>query len=225
MERKTILRTILFICLIGVIIFVFWMHNSNKKEEAMKEQNAHKSAPGPALTRSQENTESNNKGTENNSKSNDKDDDEKKEHKSKEDNEKSSESEKKSNDSRTPNQKQSKEELQKNAEFLLTKTIEGTSSDKEQAKVEDLGTDKIINQVDGSEGNGEDLSVELRNVSLKLDKKANISKDDEVKATLKYDQISRPKDDDVKPSTEVNMKRSVLFKRIDGKLKVDKLQA
>lgn len=95
--------------------------------------------------------------------------------------------------------------------------------DSTQALFKEVATDNYVKTRSKSYSK-QDVNVKYKNVSLEMDEK-ELKKDKPV-GTLKFDRLINPKkkDSKIKPSTEVDAKVSVTFKKEDNQLKVSKTQ-
>lgn len=129
--------------------------------------------------------------------------------------------EKKSND------KPSEKQLRDDAKNHALKTLEIQSKPKDEFKkdetqslFESVATKKYVESHQNNK-NKDDKIIKYKNVSLDIDKKE--LKKDTAKGTLKFDKLTNPKskDSDIKPSTDVDSKMSIIFKKEDNTYKVD----
>lgn len=118
-----------------------------------------------------------------------------------------------------------KKQLEKNAQIILTKKMEGLKNDNEKSYLESIATSNMVANIE-KVSPSEDKIIELKNFKLEI-KGEPTTKDKEIKGTIIYDQIIKPKNKNskFKGSTEINTKRVVTFKNEDGQFKVDVLQS
>lgn len=150
------------------------------------------------------------------------------EEQSKEENEKEDKSEK--DETKDKDKEASKKELKNSAKENATKTLEILNKPKEEYKKD--STQELFKNVATKEFVGnhssdskDDKIVTFKNVSLDISDK-DIEKS-EVKGNLKFDKLTKPKDkkSSVKPSTEIDSKMEVSFKKEGNSLKVDGIQS
>lgn len=132
-----------------------------------------------------------------------------------------------SKDKKEKEEKNNEKKLKEDAKNNALKALEIQSKPKDEFEKE--ATQSLFNKVATSEyvdkhqdnKNQDDKNIKYKNVSLDIDNKE--LKKDEAKGTLKFDKLTNPKSkkSDVKPSTEVNNKISVVFKKEDGTYKVN----
>lgn len=128
-------------------------------------------------------------------------------------------------------EKPSEEELRKEAKSNALKTLEIQAKPKEEFK--EKATQSLFSSVATKEyveshqnnNNKNDKTTKYKNVSLDISDKE--LKKSNAKGTLKFDRLINPKSkkSDVKPSTEVDSKVSVKFKKVDNTYKVDNTQS
>ncbi|MCD8845166.1 hypothetical protein [Staphylococcus gallinarum] len=120
--------------------------------------------------------------------------------------------------------KQTSKSLESDAEYVLSKTIIGTSGN--DTKLNEKATKKFASNIPSTDDlDGDKKKVEIKHVSLDLGKKPDM-KADELKGTLKFDLIIKPKKgSDIKPQTQIDSKRAIKFEREDNKLKVNELRS
>ncbi|WP_341775921.1 hypothetical protein [Staphylococcus hyicus] len=118
-----------------------------------------------------------------------------------------------------------KKQLEKNTQIVMIKRMEGIKNDNEKSHLESIATSNMVANIEKA-NSSEDKIVELRNLKLEI-KGDPTTKDKEIKGTVVYDQIIKPKNKNskFKGSTEINLKRAVTFKNEDGQFKVDVLQS
>lgn len=202
--------TILFgiiVVVAGFILFKFVIFNDFSEQDDYEKTGSNKNEE-PALTLKsdkQAEAEIEEKGDD---KKNDKKDDDKKDNKKSDD-------------------KESTKELREDAKNNAVKTLEiiGKSKDdfekkETQSLFESVATKEYVdsNQKNNNKG---DRKIKYKNVSLDISDKD--LKKSEAEGTLKFDRLINPKDkkSDIKPSTEVDAKMSITFKKVDGSFKVD----
>lgn len=133
----------------------------------------------------------------------------------------------KKKDDKKSEEKQSEKQLRDDAKNNALKTLEIQSKPKDefdkkatQSLFKDVATEKYV-EAHQDNKNKDDRTVKYKNVSLEISKK-ELEKDT-AKGTLKFDRLTNPKskDSDVKASTEVDSKVSIVFKKVDNTYKVD----
>lgn len=207
--------TIIFgiiVLIAGFLLFKFVIFNDFAEQDEYEKTGSNKNEE-PALTlKSDKQAEAENAEKEDKAK---KDDDEKKDEKD----------DKKSED------KESIKKLREDAKNNAVKTLEikGKSKDEFEKKetqslFESVATKEYVdsNQKNNNKG---DRVIRYKNASLDISDKD--LKKSEAKGTLKFDRLVNPKDkkSDIKPSTEVDAKMSITFKKVDGSFKVDSTQS
>lgn len=120
-------------------------------------------------------------------------------------------------------------ELKESAKDNASKVLEIQAKSKEQYNEE--STQTLLNQVatkeyvngHGNENKG-DRIIKYKNVKIDIDESE--LKKDKPKGILTFDRLINPKDKQskIKPSTEIDSKVSVTFKKEGNKLKVDSMQ-
>lgn len=134
-------------------------------------------------------------------------------------------------DDKKKEEKASTKQLKQDAENHALKTLEIQSKPKDefekqstQSLFKNVATDKYV-KAHQKNSNKDDKNVKYKNVSLEVNDK-DLEKST-VKGTLKFDRLTNPKSKDskVKPTTEVDSKVSIIFKKTDNTLKVDSTQS
>ncbi|MGJ8462426.1 hypothetical protein ACSGFZ_03850 [Staphylococcus haemolyticus] len=207
MSKKTlniISIILLVIVLCGVYLIV---HNAHESKERQIEANKEQKDVGPALTGKKDKEAEQRKDQE----------EQAEKEKSKKDKDK--------NDKEEPSNKSTKEltkELTDNATFLLQKTIQGTKNNSEEAKVNDIATEKMLNQVDGADDSNASKEIDIRNTSIEFKNTHNFT-DKTIKGTYKYDLIMKDSDSKNASTTNLDQTSSVKFVKENGKYKLDEI--
>lgn len=125
----------------------------------------------------------------------------------------------------------SEDQLRKDAKDNALKTLEIKAKPKEEFKKKT--TQSLFGEVATKEyvkshqenNNKDDKTIKYKNVSLDISDKD--LKKSNAKGTLKFDRLINPKSkkSDIKPSTEVDSKVSVKFKKVNNTFKVDSIQS
>lgn len=204
----------------GFILFKFVIFNDFSEQDDYEKTGSNKNEE-PALTlKSDKQAEAENAEKEKKAK---KEDGKKKDEK--DDKKDDKKDEKKSEDKESI--KKLREEAKNNA--VKTLEIKGKSKDEFEKKetqslFESVATKEYVdsNQKNNNKG---DRVIRYKNANLDISDKD--LKKSEAKGTLKFDRLVNPKDkkSDIKPSTEVDAKMSITFKKVDGSFKVDSTQS
>lgn len=213
---------LIFIVIIGFLLFKFVIFNDFSQQDEV-EKNTSKENSDPALTlKSDKQAEAELK--------------QKEEEEKKAEEEKSKDKKDKSDDKKDKDKKDKKDEKAKMDEMrnkgkdnaLKVLEIQAKPQDKFKEKstqtlFSDVATEDYVKGRKGNKG-ADDRTIEYKNVDIDIS-------DDELKksnpkGTLKFDRLINPKDkkSKIKPSTEIDSKVSVTFKKEGDTLKVDGMQ-
>ncbi|HDG8789453.1 TPA: hypothetical protein PBT65_001754 [Staphylococcus aureus] len=206
MSKKTlnIISIILLVVVLGGVYLI--VHSSHESKERQIEANNEQKDVGLALTGKK-----------------DKEAEQQKEKEEQEKKEKEKEKSKNDKDKKESSNKLTKE-LTDNATFLLQKTIQGTKNNSEEEQVNDIATEKMINQVDGADESNASKEIDIRNTSIEFKNTHNFT-DKTINGTYKYDLIMKDKDSDTKNASTTNLDQtsSVKFIKENGKYKLDQI--
>ncbi|PTH39446.1 hypothetical protein [Staphylococcus capitis] len=210
MSKKTlnIISIILLVVVLGGVYLI--VHSSHESKERQIEANKEQKDVGPALTGKKDKEAKQQK--------------EKEEQEKKEKEKEKSKNDKDKKESSNKSTKESTKELTDNATFLLQKTIQGTKNNSEEEQVNDIATEKMINQVDGADESNASKEIDIRNTSIEFKNTHNFT-DKTINGTYKYDLIMKDKDSDTKNTSTTNLDQtsSVKFIKENGKYKLDQI--
>lgn len=205
---------LIFIVIIGFLLFKFVIFNDFSQQDEV-EKNTSKENSDPALTlKSDKQAEAELK--------------QKEEEEKKAEEEKSKDKKDKSDDKK--DEKAKMEEMRNKGKDNALKVLEIQAKPQDKFKEKstqtlfsDVATEDYVKGRKGNKG-ADDRTIEYKNVEIDIS-------DDELKksnpkGTLKFDRLINPKDkkSKIKPSTEIDSKVSVTFKKEGDTLKVDGMQ-
>ena len=205
---------LIFIVIIGFLLFKFVIFNDFSQQDEV-EKNTSKENSDPALTlKSDKQAEAELK--------------QKEEEEKKAEEEKSKDKKDKSDDKK--DKKAKMEEMRNKGKDNALKVLEIQAKPQDKFKEKstqtlfsDVATEDYVKGRKGNKG-ADDRTIEYKNVEIDIS-------DDELKksnpkGTLKFDRLINPKDkkSEIKPSTEIDSKVSVTFKKEGDTLKVDGMQ-
>lgn len=203
----TIAMIVIVVVAIGFFIWAFGFSSKDSLEDEKVEET--NSKPEPALTGGK-----------------DKEDEEKEESKD--------ESKDKKNEDKKKNEKVDKDkeikQLKENATYVvesLNKSQDEIDKSTTQTNLKEAATEELMEKYfSGNNSSSDKLISEVKNVRFEIEDEKDLDSS-EIEGTLTYDLIKKPKDKDdkeVKPSTDIDTKTKLWFKKEDGKFKVDKFK-
>lgn len=149
-----------------------------------------------------------------------------------EENKETDDKDQKDKDTNKKDKKQITKQLEEDSTYIvkaLTKTQDDLNKSSTQANIKDAATKEFREKYfdEGKKGNDK-IDIEIKNPKFKVDDDKDLDKDkSEIKGTLTYDQLQKPKDKsdkNIKPSTNIDTKAQFWFKKEDDKYKVSKFK-
>ena len=228
----TIGLIVILVVAIGFFIWAFAFSSKDSLEDDKVEESTSK--PEPALTGEQDKKQEQAEIKENEEKAENKEKDKDKK-KDKKDNDKESKDkkDKKDNDKESKDKKDKEQQLkhiEEDAVYVvesLNKPQDEIDKSTTQTNLKEAATKELVEKYfSGNSSSSDKLIAEVKNPKFEIDDEEKLTTS-EVSGTLTYDLIKKPKDKndkETKPSTDIDTKIKLWFKKEDGKFKVDKFK-
>lgn len=215
----TIGLIVILVVAIGFFIWAFAFSSKDSLEDDKVEESTSK--PEPALTGEQDKKQEQAEIKENEEKAENKEKDKEKD-KDKKDNDKESKDKK--------DKEQQLKHIEEDAVYVvesLNKPQDEIDKSTTQTNLKEAATKELVEKYfSGNSSSSDKLIAEVKNPKFEIDDEEKL-KTSEVSGTLTYDLIKKPKDKndkETKPSTDIDTKIKLWFKKEDGKFKVDKFK-
>lgn len=217
----TIGLIVILVLAIGFFIWAFAFSSKDSLEDDKVEESTSK--PEPALTGEQDKKQQQAEIKENEEKAENKEKDKDKK-KDKKDNDKESK------DKAKKDKEQQLKHIEEDAVYVvesLNKPQDEIDKSTTQTNLKEAATKELVEKYfSGNSSSSDKLIAEVKNPKFEIDDEEKL-KTSEVSGTLTYDLIKKPKnknDKETKPSTDIDTKIKLWFKKEDGKFKVDKFK-
>ena len=217
----TIGLIVILVLAIGFFIWAFAFSSKDSLEDDKVEESTSK--PEPALTGEQDKKQEQAEIKENEEKAENKEKDKDKK-KDKKDNDKESK------DKAKKDKEQQLKHIEEDAVYVvesLNKPQDEIDKSTTQTNLKEAATKELVEKYfSGNSSSSDKLIAEVKNPKFEIDDEEKL-KTSEVSGTLTYDLIKKPKDKndkETKPSTDIDTKIKLWFKKEDGKFKVDKFK-
>ncbi|MCE5131866.1 hypothetical protein KJB62_10735 [Staphylococcus saprophyticus] len=217
----TIGLIVILVVAIGFFIWAFAFSSKDSLEDDKVEESTSK--PEPALTGEQDKKQEQAEIKENEEKAENKEKDKDKK-KDKKDNDKESK------DKAKKDKEQQLKHIEEDAVYVvesLNKPQDEIDKSTTQTNLKEAATKELVEKYfSGNSSSSDKLIAEVKNPKFEIDDEEKL-KTSEVSGTLTYDLIKKPKDKndkETKPSTDIDTKIKLWFKKEDGKFKVDKFK-
>ena len=215
----TIGLIVILVVAIGFFIWAFAFSSKDSLEDDKVEESTSK--PEPALTGEQDKKQEQAEIKENEEKAENKEKDKDKK-KDKKDNDKESKDKK--------DKEQQLKHIEEDAVYVvesLNKPQDEIDKSTTQTNLKEAATKELVEKYfSGNSSSSDKLIAEVKNPKFEIDDEEKLTTS-EVSGTLTYDLIKKPKDKndkETKPSTDIDTKIKLWFKKEDGKFKVDKFK-
>lgn len=217
----TIGLIVILVVAIGFFIWAFAFSSKDSLEDDKVEESTSK--PEPALTGEQDKKQEQAEIKENEEKAENKEKDKEKD-KDKKDNDKESK------DKAKKDKEQQLKHIEEDAVYVvesLNKPQDEIDKSTTQTNLKEAATKELVEKYfSGNNSSSDKLIAEVKNPKFEIDDEEKLTTS-EVSGTLTYDLIKKPKDKndkETKPSTDIDTKIKLWFKKEDGKFKVDKFK-
>ena len=217
----TIGLIVILVLAIGFFIWAFAFSSKDSLEDDKVEESTSK--PEPALTGEQDKKQEQAEIKENEEKAENKEKDKDKK-KDKKDNDKESK------DKAKKDKEQQLKHIEEDAVYVvesLNKPQDEIDKSTTQTNLKEAATKELVEKYfSGNSSSSDKLIAQVKNPKFEIDDEEKL-KTSEVSGTLTYDLIKKPKDKndkETKPSTDIDTKIKLWFKKEDGKFKVDKFK-
>lgn len=217
----TIGLIVILVIAIGFFIWAFAFSSKDSLEDDKVEESTSK--PEPALTGEQDKKQEQAEIKENEEKA------EKKE-KGKDKKKDKKDNDKESKDKAKKDKEQQLKHIEEDAVYVvesLNKPQDEIDKSTTQTNLKEAATKELVEKYfSGNSSSSDKLIAEVKNPKFEIDDEEKL-KTSEVSGTLTYDLIKKPKDKndkETKPSTDIDTKIKLWFKKEDGKFKVDKFK-
>lgn len=217
----TIGLIVILVVAIGFFIWAFAFSSKDSLEDDKVEESTSK--PEPALTGEQDKKQEQAEIKENEEKAENKEKDKDKK-KDKKDNDKESK------DKAKKDKEQQLKHIEEDAVYVvesLNKPQDEIDKSTTQTNLKEAATKELVEKYfSGNNSSSDKLIAEVKNPKFEIDDEEKLTTS-EVSGTLTYDLIKKPKDKndkETKPSTDIDTKIKLWFKKEDGKFKVDKFK-
>ena len=213
----TIGLIVILVLAIGFFIWAFAFSSKDSLEDDKVEESTSK--PEPALKGEQDKKQEQAEIKENEEKAENKEKD-----KDKKDNDKESK------DKAKKDKDQQLKHIEEDAVYVvesLNKPQDEIDKSTTQTNLKEAATKELVEKYfSGNSSSSDKLIAEVKNPKFEIDDEEKL-KTSEVSGTLTYDLIKKPKNKnykETKPSTDIDTKIKLWFKKEDGKFKVDKFK-
>lgn len=217
----TIGLIVILVIAIGFFIWAFAFSSKDSLEDDKVEESTSK--PEPALTGEQDKKQEQAEIKENEEKA------EKKE-KGKDKKKDKKDNDKESKDKAKKDKEQQLKHIEEDAVYVvesLNKPQDEIDKSTTQTNLKEAATKELVEKYfSGNSSSSDKLIAEVKNPKFEIADEEKL-KTSEVSGTLTYDLIKKPKDKndkETKPSTDIDTKIKLWFKKEDGKFKVDKFK-